>query len=144
MKTLGEFFNQKFLKQAVFYLNLQEGVENPETDIDDALSAISGMSMANYKETKEIKIQEYNKKKFSHGNGDDADPVSIDIKIKNIESLEVKIFEINTVSYCKSNTSEFDINIDLDGLIPAQVQNYDYSSVSSMVTHLETFNFENI
>ena len=56
----------------------------------------------------------------------------------------MKIFEINTISYCKNNSSEFDINLNLDGLIPAKIETFDYSAFSPMITHNETFDFKDI
>ena len=82
--ALLKFFKKRHISQVQLVLNMMEGVEAENSEIEDNLSVISGMSVADYKDSKEIKIQEYNKKRFVHGNGDSPDPISIDIKIKNI------------------------------------------------------------
>ena len=54
------------------------------------------------------------------------------------------MYEINTISYCKKNQSEFDINLNLDGLIAESTTEHDYSQFKDVVVHTEVFNFEKI
>ena len=55
-----------------------------------------------------------NKKHF----GVDED-VSLQVICKNVPRLDVKIFEFNTLTYYKKNLEEFDIDLELDGLMPS-------------------------
>ncbi|RPH48404.1 MAG: hypothetical protein EHM91_04370, partial [Planctomycetota bacterium] len=54
------------------------------------------------------------------------DPVSIDVDVKNVETLVVKVFEINTLNYYTSRQQEVDTSIDLDGLVAAEEKTYRY------------------
>ena len=42
--------------------------------------------------------------------------VTLRVELKNIEKLEIKIFEFNTETYYKKNLKPFDTSVDLDGL----------------------------
>lgn len=148
-EALKEFFPEKFLKKVIRTSNLSEGVQQSATgegdlELDDNVSEASDLSDSNEKNAKSIKILEYNKKRFEHGAGDLGEPVEIHVAIKNIPSLEVKVFEINTVGYCKQNKSEFDINLNLDGLIAESTTHFDYSQFKEVVVHTEVFNFDKI
>lgn len=44
------------------------------------------------------------------------DPVSLDLEVKNVEKLIVKIFEINAFNFYKAKGAEVDTGINLDGL----------------------------
>jgi len=46
------------------------------------------------------------------------DAVGLDVAVKNIEKLIVKIYEINTTAYYRQNMKEVSTDIDLDGLVP--------------------------
>eukprot|EP01102_Stenamoeba_stenopodia_P017714 TRINITY_DN6390_c0_g1_i1.p1 TRINITY_DN6390_c0_g1~~TRINITY_DN6390_c0_g1_i1.p1 ORF type:complete len:468 (+),score=127.76 TRINITY_DN6390_c0_g1_i1:89-1492(+) len=46
-----------------------------------------------------------------------GDPIDIDIYVKNVPRLLIKVFEINTVGYYQETMKEIDTDINLDGLI---------------------------
>ena len=54
------------------------------------------------------------------------DPVSLDVDLKNVETLSVKVFEINTLNYYTARGQEVDTSIDLDGLVAAEEKTYKY------------------
>jgi hypothetical protein len=54
------------------------------------------------------------------------DPVSIDVDVKNVETLVVKVFELNALNYYTSRQQEVDTSIDLDGLVAAEEKTYRY------------------
>lgn len=148
-EVLKEFFPEKFLKHIIRVSNLSEGVqqdgsEQTDQEIDDNISETSDISMSNEKNSRSIKILEYNKKKFEHGDATVGEPVEIHISLKNIPQLEVKVYEINTIGYCKQNQSEFDINLNLDGLIAESTTEFIYSQFKDVVVHTEVFKFEKI
>jgi hypothetical protein len=55
------------------------------------------------------------------------DVVSLDLDVKNVSTLIVKVFEINTKSYYRQNLREIDTDINLDGLVPNSEQTVQYS-----------------
>ncbi|MEE2640436.1 MAG: hypothetical protein VX768_07395 [Planctomycetota bacterium] len=54
------------------------------------------------------------------------DPVSVEINVKNIRKLIVKVFEINTGNYYRDLGREIDTNIELDGLQPNREYTFEY------------------
>jgi hypothetical protein len=54
------------------------------------------------------------------------DPVKLDVDVKNVETLAVKVFEINTLNYYSARGEELDTSIDLDGLVAAEEKTYTY------------------
>lgn len=67
---------------------------------------------------------------FTHTNKFDYlpnDKVAIELNVKNVSKLIVKVFEINTQNYYRDRLTEIDTNIELDGLLPNQETVYEYS-----------------
>jgi hypothetical protein len=58
-----------------------------------------------------LRLTEDNKETFRV-----EDSVSLRVELKNIEKLEIKIFEFNTETYYKKNKRPFDTSVNLDGL----------------------------
>ncbi|KAN0045109.1 hypothetical protein ACTA71_006637 [Dictyostelium dimigraforme] len=54
------------------------------------------------------------------------DDVVIECAIKNVNTLLVKVFEISTFNYYKSENKKVDSNINLDGLIASEELTFDY------------------
>lgn len=54
------------------------------------------------------------------------EPVSLDVYLKNIDNLIVKVFEINTEGFYRQTPVEVGTDIQLDGLVPNQEQTYNY------------------
>jgi hypothetical protein len=52
--------------------------------------------------------------------------VSLDLDIKNVDTLIVKVFEVNTQNYYREKLTEIGPNIDLDGLVAKDEQTYTY------------------
>jgi len=57
------------------------------------------------------------------------DPVELDLHVKNVSKLIIRIFEINTWNYYRKHQREVDSDIELDGLVPGEeiVLTYDES-----------------
>ncbi|HVE41614.1 MAG TPA: hypothetical protein VNM14_17105 [Planctomycetota bacterium] len=73
------------------------------------------------KDRVQISFPPHNRSVFRAG-----DPVRLDVDIKNVESLQVKVFEINTLNYYSGRGQEVDTSIDLDGLVAAEEKTYAY------------------
>ncbi|MHC5036352.1 MAG: hypothetical protein ACYTHM_03490, partial [Planctomycetota bacterium] len=66
---------------------------------------------------------------FAHTNRTRFRPdeeVSLDVHVKNVETLMVKVFEINTLNYFLARGAEVDTSVDLDGLVAAEEQTHEY------------------
>ncbi len=54
------------------------------------------------------------------------DPVSLDVHVKNVPTLVVKIFEVNALNYILATGREPDTSIDLDGLVASETRTHEY------------------
>lgn len=54
------------------------------------------------------------------------DPVALDVFVKNVGNLIVKVYEINTMNYYRSEKKELDTSINLDGLVANKESSHDY------------------
>ena len=64
--------------------------------------------------------------------------VVLQLEIKNIPKLTLKVFEINTGNYCRELLRNVEDNVKLDGLVSISEQTFKYSQ-PSIVSHIETF-----
>lgn len=46
------------------------------------------------------------------------DPVTLDLEVKNVEALTVKVFVVDAAAYARDTGHEVDANLDLDGIVP--------------------------
>jgi hypothetical protein len=66
---------------------------------------------------------------FAFTNGTQFDvggKVSLDVHVKNVETLIVKVFEINTGNYYRERRRELNTDINLDGLVPYQEKTHTF------------------
>ena len=61
----------------------------------------------------QLNICDYNKEKFKINEN-----IELNLEIKNIQTLYINIYEINTENYYYSNKAFFDSSISLDGIVP--------------------------
>jgi hypothetical protein len=71
------------------------------------------------------------------------DPVTLQVALKNIKDLTIKVYEINTTGYYRQKGEEITTAIELDGLVPNQQQVKQYSQ-PPMRRHQETLTFPEI
>lgn len=108
--------------------------------IGNAEKFLSGfkIDVKNLNERVDIEFAATNPKYF----GPD-DIVSLDVYIKNVPKLYVKVFEINTTNYYKEKGQEISSNINLDGLVANFEQTYSFKE-PPMHRVLRTFEFSNL
>ncbi|MFT7668364.1 MAG: hypothetical protein ACI8X5_001056 [Planctomycetota bacterium] len=68
-----------------------------------------------YEKMKERVEIEFSASQRTHYSAGEA--ISVDLNVKNVGTLIVKIFEINTFNYYRDDNREVDASIDLDGLV---------------------------
>lgn len=56
------------------------------------------------------------------------DSVELDLLVKNVDKLIVKVFEINTRNYYQDQLDEINTNINLDGLVANKELNFEYEA----------------
>ncbi|HTN75370.1 MAG TPA: hypothetical protein VL096_08990, partial [Pirellulaceae bacterium] len=55
------------------------------------------------------------------------EPVQLELSVKNVSTLIVKVFEINTKNYYRNQRREIDTDINLDGLVANSEQSFTYA-----------------
>lgn len=76
-----------------------------------------------------IQICEHNKPVFEL-----ADDVVLHVELKNVATLFVKVFEINTENYYRKSMSPFRTDVNLDGLIASSERSFGYKQLPQTVS----------
>ena len=86
------------------------------------------------KERVDIDFEPTNSELFGTG-----DQVALDVWVKNVDSLIVKVFEINAAAYYRAHGKELDTAIDLDGLVASRetTHRYDEPALRRVKRHFE-------
>ena len=82
------------------------------------------LSPAEYQALKDridLDFAETNKQRFAA-----EDAVSLDLFVKNVKTLIVKVYEINTGNFYRQNQTDVNTDINLDGLVANQEKTYEY------------------
>ncbi|KAF7724032.1 hypothetical protein EC973_001439 [Apophysomyces ossiformis] len=73
------------------------------------------------------------------------DPIKLDLVLKNIPHLSIRVFQIDMVNYWRLNANDNNSldndKLDLDGICPSWEKHVDYSNVPALRTFQETFTF---
>lgn len=72
--------------------------------------------------------------------------VELYLKVKNVQKLQVKVFEFNTLTYYRKNLKPFDTSIDLDGVESSLTTEHLYplETYPSNFLHEEVFRFDKL
>jgi len=104
----NKYFDEDYIKNFYAKMQFYLGSEIPANDyilrrdeIDDLMKEII------------LNICDHNKDRYNIN-----DDIELILEIKNIQSLYINIYEINTENYYYQNQKEFDTNLSLDGIIP--------------------------
>ena len=73
-----------------------------------------------------------NKRRYSVG-----EEVRVQVELKGIESLEVRLFEVDTYAFYAKNDAGVEVSLDVDGLQPQHTFSFSYK-LPAMVSHVET------
>lgn len=61
-----------------------------------------------------------------------GDPVQLDLFVKNVEKLIIKVYEINTANYYRTYGREINTDVELDGLVANQQITYEYDDAPEL------------
>ncbi|WP_254507916.1 hypothetical protein [Anatilimnocola floriformis] len=118
IKEFEPYVNDTYLKHLLAEVKIVNG-------LGDAEKWASLLPPEQYKQLKErvdIDFAFTNKTSYS---ADEA--VALDLHIKNAGTLIVKVFELNTKNFYRSNLREVDTDINLDGLVPNYEQTHQFT-----------------
>lgn len=128
---LETYFEPNLLQRRQIIVDLESGKEPKNMNM-----YFIEFELINMRSQKYLKLEDFNKKRFEHGEN-----VEIHLKLKNVQHLTIKTFEINTQSYYRKHKAQFKEDIDLDGLIPSSVLNVDLSTLSPLAAVKKTIEF---
>jgi len=123
-EKLNKYFNENYIKR--FYAKMQFYLGNEEPTKDNILSSNEINDLM--KETK-LTICDFNKELFNIN-----DDVELILEIKNVQTLYINIYEINTENYYYSNKKKFDDSISLDGIVPTYEDIFSYNDKPQLLT----------
>ena len=109
------YINDIYLKHLFAETKIENGIGNPEQWASDLPPEL-------FRQLKERVDIDFAYTSAPHYAADGA--VKLDVFLKNVPTLIVKTFEINTANYYREHKQEVNTDINLDGLIPNDEQTY--------------------
>ena len=107
-KTYETYINDSYLTHNFAEVKLVNGLGDPER----WYSMLSPSQVQQLKDRIDLDFTYTNKELFLT-----EEPVSIDLLVKNVKTLIVKVYEINAANFYRDNLREVDTDINLDGLV---------------------------
>ncbi|CAK84205.1 unnamed protein product (macronuclear) [Paramecium tetraurelia] len=118
LEQILDYFEENYLNKAKALLYLQLG-----KDIPNLNSILTENEVLKLQNEKYIEFHQQTKlQRFQHG-----ESVKLCIFLKNIPSLSIKLFQIDTLNYYLQDESQNFLNLNLKGLIPKNEMVFDYS-----------------
>jgi hypothetical protein len=116
-KAYLPYLNDLFLKHLFAETKIVNGLGNAE----QWYAMLPPAQYQVLKERVDIDFVPTNKQDFGV-----AEPVRLDLDIKNVSTLIVKVFELNSVNYYRENGREISTDINLDGLVANEERTFEY------------------
>ncbi len=119
-KAFLPYINEDYLKQVFAEIKIVNG-------LGDAEKLYSMLPPAVYQQLKEridLDFAFTNKTELAP-----EDPVALDLYVKNVDALIVKVFEINTQNYYREHLGPIGPDINLDGLVANEEHTYNYKEL---------------
>jgi len=112
-----DWIKDTYLRRQFAETKIVNGLGDPE----EWYSKLSPEDYQKLKERIDLDFAATNKNVF-----DPDEPVSLDLYVKNVKSLIVKVYEINTQNYYRKSLRQISTAIQLDGLVANDEQTYEY------------------
>src|SRR5262249_45545487 len=116
-KEFEPLINDVYLR----HLFAETKIENGLGDAEQWASQLPPDLFRQLKDRVDIDFAATNKTDFAA-----AEPVRLDLFVKHVPALLVKVFEINTLNFYRSHQREVDTDINLDGLVANVEQTHAY------------------
>ena len=117
-KEYEAYLDGAYLKRIFAEVKIVHGVG----DSEQWVSLLSPGQYEQLKQRVDLDFAFTNKQRF-----EGPEPVQVDMYVKNVEKLLVKIYEINTQSYYRQHGKEVDTDFNLDGLVAHHQQQYEFN-----------------
>jgi len=116
-KEFEPYINDVYLR----HLFAEVKIENGLGDAEQWASQLPPELFRQLRERVDIDFAATNKTDFAAG-----EPVTLDLFVKNVPNLLVKVFEVNTFNYYRTHQQEVNSDINLDGLVANTEQTHAY------------------
>ncbi|CAD8191051.1 unnamed protein product [Paramecium pentaurelia] len=133
LNFLSQYISNNILEQMEAEIKLYQGKQ-----LEHISKILPQDKLEKMNNEKILEILDTNKKSFKHG-----EKVSLQCKLKNIQQLTIKIFQINCENYCLLNEKNANIDISLDGIIPNEEIEFTYQQPPIEIFYKE-FTFDTI
>ena len=133
-QTYAPFIRDDYLKAAFAEAKLTHGIG----DAERWYSLMSPSQVQALKDRIDIEFAAGNPEDFQPG-----DPVSLDVFVKNVEELMVKVYEINTLNFYLDEKRELNTDLDLDGLVANRETTHEFEETPIRRVR-RTFTFESL
>ena len=129
-KEFDPYINDVYLRQ----LFAETKIENGLGDAEQWASLLPPEQFRRLKERIDIDFAYTNKNDFAAD-----EPVKLDLFVKNVPTLLVKVFEVNTQNFYRTQQREVDTDINLDGLVAnaEQTKTYTDPPLRRLARHFE-------
>jgi hypothetical protein len=115
----GEWIREEYLREVFAETKLVLGLG----DAERYLSWLSPDVVQRLRDRVDLEFAPTNRQQFAQG-----DPIRLELFIKNVPTLIVKVYEINSANFYRENQREIDTSINLDGLTPNWEETHRYEA----------------
>ncbi|MGB7346298.1 MAG: hypothetical protein WBD20_18920 [Pirellulaceae bacterium] len=130
----AQYLRPEYLKRTFAEIKLTAGVGDPQ----DWYAMLTAPQRQAIRDAVQVRLTSQNKVRF----GKD-EPTKLIVDVKNIDELVVRIYEINSDAYYRSNSKPLNTDIDLDGLVASSEKKITYNQ-PAVQRHRETLSLEEI
>ncbi len=133
-QTYAPFIRDGYLKAVFAEAKLTQGLG----DAERWYSLLSPAEVRELKDRVDLEFATGNPEYFAPG-----DPVSLDLHVKNVGTLMVKVYEINTLNYYLEEQRELNTDLDLDGLVANEETTHEID-LAPILRQRRTFTFDSL
>ncbi len=117
-KAFAPYVNDLYLKHNFAEVKIVNGIGEPQ----QWYALLPAAELKALKDRIDIDFAHTNQERFA---ADEA--VTLDLDVKNVSTLIVKVFEINTRNFYRQQLREVDTDVNLEGLVANEEQTFDYT-----------------
>ncbi|MDX1927043.1 MAG: hypothetical protein SFV81_11025 [Pirellulaceae bacterium] len=119
----AKFLNREYLERVLAETKILNGIGSAAT----WYAKLSATDQKALRERVELRFAPQNKHQFSA-----ADDVSLQVELKNVPQLILKIYKINTLNHYRGRAEPINTDIDLDGLVANVEQKIEYTQAAEL------------
>ena len=117
-RAFERYLQPDFLRKVFARTKLMSGVANPQPFYD----MLSAAERKQLRDKVQIQFAPQNRLRYSENQ-----PTELLVDLKNVDKLIVRVYEMNSLAYYRSNSRQLDTDIDLDGLIATHEKTIQYT-----------------